>query len=447
MPRVSVVIPFFNSERYLEAAVNSVVAQQFSDWELLLVNDGSTDDSARIAQRLLLSDPRRVRCLEHDGAANRGISASRNLGVTHARGDLVAFLDSDDLWLPEKLGEQVRITDAHPAVGMVFGTPLYRRESADGGDVVDEIPGHSVELERVHEAGTLCASFHPLGGGAGPCPSDILMRRSAVDAIGGFEERFNGDLQLLEDQPFFAKVFLHLQCYVSEKTWTYYRVHPESVSSRVRAARQEPAVRVYFFNWLENELWGVAGVDHVRHALATAQASSRRDLLDACPNLRCDGGARARLWYGHDPDHGMCVDILAASADMQPHDIQLNIPATEVREGVRYRIMLEMRASRACMVNVGFARRGEDWSGLGLYEAVAVVEEEWLTHDFEFAANADADRTRIHVDACQSPVRIEIRRVRIARADASCPDQLSTHAVSTRAAGSWVATNSHPIPS
>ena len=103
-PLCSVVMPLFNAEDYLVASVKSVQAQSFSDWELLLVDDASTDASAQLAKQLAASDSRiRVFSLAH----NSGAARARNLALEEARGRFIAFLDSDDLWHPAKLERQL----------------------------------------------------------------------------------------------------------------------------------------------------------------------------------------------------------------------------------------------------------------------------------------------------------------------------------------------------
>src|SRR4026208_1024460 len=108
-PVVSVISIFFNEEKFIEDAVKSVFAQTYQEWELLLVDDGSTDKSTEIARRFAEQRPERVRYFEHDGHENRGMSATRNLGIRNAKGDYIAFLDADDMWLPHKLDRQVGI--------------------------------------------------------------------------------------------------------------------------------------------------------------------------------------------------------------------------------------------------------------------------------------------------------------------------------------------------
>ena len=119
-PLVSAIIIFLNEERFLAQAIASVLQQSLADWELLLVDDGSTDESTAIARGFAQRDPSRIRYFEHAGHANRGMSAARNLGLDHARGSYIAFLDADDIWLPEKLREQVSALNDNPRAGMVY---------------------------------------------------------------------------------------------------------------------------------------------------------------------------------------------------------------------------------------------------------------------------------------------------------------------------------------
>src|SRR5262245_8909028 len=120
-PLVSIVLIFFNEARFLEEAIASVLAQTFTDWELLLVDDGSTDGSDAVARAYAASHPMRISYFTHDGCANRGPSASRNLAIERAGGRFLAFLDGDDAWLPDKLSEQLAILNTEPHVEMVFG--------------------------------------------------------------------------------------------------------------------------------------------------------------------------------------------------------------------------------------------------------------------------------------------------------------------------------------
>src|SRR3712207_5555672 len=121
---VSVITTFLDEEKFIKEAIESVLAQRYDNWELLLVDDGSTDSSTQIALRYAQRYPEKVRYLEHPGHENRGRSATRNLGIANARGEYIAFLDADDAWLPHKLQQQVAILNSHPEAGMVYGRTL-----------------------------------------------------------------------------------------------------------------------------------------------------------------------------------------------------------------------------------------------------------------------------------------------------------------------------------
>ena len=113
-PFVSVISIFFNAEDYFGEAIESVLAQDYDRFELLLCDDGSADRSTAIAEDFARRYPERVRVLHHPGRANRGMSATRNLGVGSARGDLIAFIDADDRWRASKLREQADILSRLP---------------------------------------------------------------------------------------------------------------------------------------------------------------------------------------------------------------------------------------------------------------------------------------------------------------------------------------------
>ena len=264
-PRISVVMIFFNSERYITEAIDSVLAQTFTDFELLLVDDGSTDTSSAIARDYANRYPISVHYLEHEGHANRGMSAARNLGLRNAVGEFVALIDSDDVWSPNKLAEQLRIMELHPELGMVCGTVRYWESWAGGEDRI--VPsGHIQDRSIPPPEATL--RVYPLGTGTSPCPSDLLMRRDLMRSLGGFEEQFTGPRQMFEDQAFLAKLYLIAPVYFSRDIWLNYRLHADSCVATVSRSGQEQEVRRFFFQWLVNYIGRQPQVDvRVRTAL------------------------------------------------------------------------------------------------------------------------------------------------------------------------------------
>src|SRR5262245_958639 len=177
-PLVSVIVIFLNGAKFITEAIKSVFEQTYHCWELFLVDDGSIDGSTQIARQYAERYPGKVCYLQHPDHQNRGMSASRNLGLAHARGDFIAFLDADDVWFPQKLGRQVAIMQAQPRAAMVYGTSQYwfswTRDLADLGR--DDIPALGVEPERLIEPPPLLTlSLRSLARTA--CPSDLLVLR------------------------------------------------------------------------------------------------------------------------------------------------------------------------------------------------------------------------------------------------------------------------------
>ena len=248
---VSVIVIFFNGSRYIEEAIDSVIAQGYRNWELLLADDGSTDASTAIAMSYEARYPGRVRYLEHEGHANRGMSATRNLGIRAAKGEFIAFIDSDDVWVPSKLAEQVAIMRRQPQLGMVCGTVLYWRSWSGGEDEI--IPSGPI-FDRSVAPPQALLSVYPLGSANAPCPSDVLLRAAVVREVGGFEEHFTHEKQAYEDQGFFSKLYLAAPVYFSTSVWLKYRQHAESCVSSVRRAGQYDAVRHYYLRWLQGYL-------------------------------------------------------------------------------------------------------------------------------------------------------------------------------------------------
>jgi glycosyltransferase involved in cell wall biosynthesis len=249
-PRVSVVIIFLNAERFLQEAIDSVLAQTYRGWELLLVDDGSTDASSAIARRCAEADPGRTRYLTHPERANRGMSASRNLGVVHGSAEYVAFLDSDDVWHPDILAGQVAILDRHPDAAMVYGPLEYWFSwTGDAGDAGrDRIETLGVPPDALVAPPRLLPLFLQ---DRAAVPSGLLVRRTVITAVGGFEEAFRGEY---EDQVFCAKVCTTWPVFASGRTWYRYRQHPGSCVAQGLRSGDTAGARVTFLRWLRRYL-------------------------------------------------------------------------------------------------------------------------------------------------------------------------------------------------
>ena len=253
---VSVIIPIYNSERFLDEAIESVAGQTHDRWELLLVNDGSTDASPAIAQRYAERHPGKVRYLEHAARDNRGCSASRNLGIREARGKYIAFLDADDVWLPDKLRTQVALLRAHPEAAMTYGpSGWWYGWTGRPEDVArDFIQDLGVAPDTLVRPPALLALFLR-NEKTVPIPASILVRRDAVQRTGVFEESFRGHPNgLYEDQPFYAKITLAEASWVTADVHCRYRQHPDAVTAVAKRARAHAPARLAFLTWLEGHL-------------------------------------------------------------------------------------------------------------------------------------------------------------------------------------------------
>jgi glycosyltransferase involved in cell wall biosynthesis len=271
-PSVSVIIIFHNAERFLAEAIESVLVQAEESWELVLADDGSTDRGTAIAREYAGKLAPKVRYVEHPEHRNQGMSPTRNLGIRGSSSEWVAFLDADDVWKPGKLAEQLRLLKAHPEAGLLYGSPLYWFSwSQELSGFTDCQPGVSVTPDSVAYPPELLLRTYPIGDGPAPCPSDLIVKRSVIERVGGFEESFSGPYQMYEDQAFLAKVYLTTPVYVSGCCWTWYRQHPSACSTVVRDSGQYPVVRRFFLEYLERYLrvQGIAGPE-IRRAVDRA---------------------------------------------------------------------------------------------------------------------------------------------------------------------------------
>ncbi len=190
-PLVTVIIPVFNRANSIAVALRSVADQTFADWEVIVVDDGSTDGSADVALRV--GEQGKVRVIRHD--RNLGCSAARNSGIVAARGRYVCFLDSDDSWHPEKLSRQVETVEANPDPNMVFcatQTIIFQEGK----------PGRTYP-ERAPFPGEPWSEFLYVNGGFAQTSSFFLSRELAMKV------RFRPSLLQYEDHMFFLDAEAH----------------------------------------------------------------------------------------------------------------------------------------------------------------------------------------------------------------------------------------------
>lgn len=253
---VSVTIPFRNSRQFLSESIESVLGQTYSDWELLLVDDGAEDGSSQIALEYSRSHHEKVQYIEHPAHANRGVTCARNVGAAQGSVQFLAFLDSDDVWLPHKLEHQVALLESQPAAGIVYGPSEYwydwnPAESKGQKNLIQFV----APAGRTYDPPFLFMNSHPLGRYGAPCPSSLLIRRTTFDQIGGFVEDFNPKTwQLYEDTAFLSKIYLETTVLITDICCDKYRRHPGSIWEQTVGTTREERERKFFFAWLAQYL-------------------------------------------------------------------------------------------------------------------------------------------------------------------------------------------------
>jgi glycosyltransferase involved in cell wall biosynthesis len=175
-PLVTAVMPAYNAERFVEQAITSILGQTYSPVECVVVNDGSTDGTAAVIDRLARLAPDRVRCLHTD---NHGVASARNTALRAARGEYVAFLDADDLWMPDKLARQVEALQGCPSVGMVYtGLHLVDEEGRFIGRMRPASPEVGLRNTLLMERPVMSLM-------------SALVRRDVLDRVGLFDPRLS----------------------------------------------------------------------------------------------------------------------------------------------------------------------------------------------------------------------------------------------------------------
>ncbi|TAK50764.1 MAG: glycosyltransferase [Gammaproteobacteria bacterium] len=257
-PLVSVIMIYRDAARFIDEAIASVQAQSLPDWELLLVDDGSSDRGPEIASAWHAREGGRIRLLQHPGGAWRGTAASRNLGLRSARGSYLAFLDADDVYEPERLARHVACLEADPALGVVLGRELYWH-SWHAGSPPDWISGPALQPGRRYTPPDALLATLLTRGAAIPAPCSITFRREEWLAQDPIPERFHGHY---EDQVLICRLLLRYPALVIEDCLARYRQHPASLTEgnapleRVAGSAANRA-RAEFLDWLRGELAGV----------------------------------------------------------------------------------------------------------------------------------------------------------------------------------------------
>ncbi|HEX2836284.1 MAG TPA: glycosyltransferase family A protein [Thermoanaerobaculia bacterium] len=310
-PKVTVLIPVFNREQFVDEAIRSVIEQDYDDFELLLVDDGSTDGTPSVLETWKQRDPRVVVITS---PANQGIPGALNLGLAHARGTYVARLDSDDFMMPRRLAGQVAVLDARPEVALV--SCAY--------DVVDAEKKYlrTWKGDEPHEVAAFLLNFFNVVGGGG----QVMFRLADVLEEGGFSLEYpsSEDYDLwvrllrrgrIETLPFVGMIKrthggqAWLQ-YAGVKRANWIGIMRSSLEPYLRRALREDEVDALITVWRHDRRLGMAKLaDEVMHeAFARFRETVSDRALRACARRKI-----ARQWYvaaRHLARHGHPLEAL-----------------------------------------------------------------------------------------------------------------------------------------
>jgi len=214
MATVDIIIPAFNAARFLPFSLESVVSQTFDDWRILLVDDGSTDNTAEAVAPFLDRLGSKIRYIKQE---NRGLPAARNTAIRASTAEFLALLDADDVWLPCRLSEPVKILVERPQVGLVYGLitgiDQDNRPGITWGGNLRDGDGHIATQIYMRKVDL-------------PCPT-ITFRRKCLDEVGFFDET----MRATEDRDLWLRIALRYEVGFVPKVLAYYRLSPNSMST------------------------------------------------------------------------------------------------------------------------------------------------------------------------------------------------------------------------
>ncbi|MGB7947769.1 MAG: glycosyltransferase [Candidatus Binatia bacterium] len=215
-PKVTVVIPVFNGDRFIGDAIRSALGQTFRDFEIIVVDDGSTDQTEKIVRQF--SDR-----VAYHRQENRGAGAARNLGVTCGSGEWIAFLDADDIWYPQKLAVQFEAVAMNPAMAFVYSD----MDTIDVHEAILQRNFLTTQVKRRWRKKDLVSLV--FGGQPFPYPSTVLLKRELFSQSGGFSPLFRRNYH--EDFDLFARIAHVAPLHFVPQSLVQYRTMP---SARIR---------------------------------------------------------------------------------------------------------------------------------------------------------------------------------------------------------------------
>ncbi len=219
MPKVSVIIPAYNAMKYLPETLESVLKQTFTDFEVVIVDDGSSDNISEWANQIIDD---RVRLISKH---NQGTPVARNTGILNSSGEYIAFLDADDIWEASKLEKQVNYLDSHPLVGLV---DVWTALIDENGNFMNQIINNNIEDDVRRIVIEACNAF--IASGSSP-----MIRRTCFDKVGLFDV----EIKFAEDVDMWIRIGIHYHFGVVKESLVQYRQHPNNKSRNCQSMLED----------------------------------------------------------------------------------------------------------------------------------------------------------------------------------------------------------------
>ena len=270
-PLVSVIIPCYNAARFVREAVASVLSQTYRPLEIIVINDGSTDDTEAVLQPYFGQ-------IRYYSQPNHGLSATRNRAISLARGELIAFLDADDVWLPEKLARQVQCLMQNPEIGLVHTN--YMKLYDDTGE---RVARQSQDLPNGN-----CYARLALGNVVQV--SSVVLRRECLEKVGTFDDKI--PRRTCEDYDLWLRMARHFDFAYIPEPLMLYRRHAANMSNNTQAITQDEAYVLQKALKADPSLAAQAGAQAISERLADLLFAvgyrffDDGDLAQAGPNFR-----------------------------------------------------------------------------------------------------------------------------------------------------------------
>ncbi|MEP7145699.1 MAG: glycosyltransferase family A protein [bacterium] len=243
MPKVSIITPLYNGAKTLQDTIESVLSQDYNDWEWILFDDGSTDSSREIGKKLSSDHPGKIFYYEHSANNNCGTAYTRNRAIERSSGELISFIDQDDIWYKNRLSHQLNILETLKDCAMIWGPALYWYKERSfkqpvnyNGKEIDSRSYDSPELIKIFLSDLR----------ATPLPSASLIVRNYFDEVKGFEEEIKGS----EDIVLWLKLAIRFKIYYDDEMLVKYRRHQDSTLRQAKESGIMNEWNLVFIRWV-----------------------------------------------------------------------------------------------------------------------------------------------------------------------------------------------------